>query len=292
MAIPRREEFGQTSDDMREGAGYAPAGKGYATGSDPVLAVGEPAVSIDHLLKRFEPTVAVNDLSLEIPAGSFYGLVGPNGAGKTTTLSIVTGMLPPDAGQVSVLGRDVWSDPLAVRRTIGIMPQADQLFDQLTGLQLLVYSGMLRRIPRAEAARRAQDLLEAFDLTGAAGKPVADYSAGMTKKIALASAMIHAPRLLVLDEPFESVDPVSSANIRDVLVQYVRGGGTVIVSSHVMELVEKMCTHVAIIAKGRVLAAGTVDEVADGEDLADRFLDLVGGRHAARHLDWLEGEDR
>ena len=247
------------------------------------------AVSIRGLVKRFDGKVAVDGLSLDIPVGSFYGLVGPNGAGKTTTLTMVTGMLVPDAGGATILGRDVWSDVNAAKRMIGVMPQPEQIFDRLTGMQLLVYAGMLRGMDRAETTRRAKDLLAAFDLAEAANTMVADYSAGMTKKICLASAMIHSPRILVLDEPFESVDPVSSANLKDILVEYARTGGTVIISSHVMALVERMCTHVAVINAGRVCAAGTVDEVAAGEDLEERFLQLVGGRHAAANLSWLDG---
>lgn len=250
------------------------------------------AVSIRGLMKRFGDNTAVNGLSLDIPVGSFYGLVGPNGAGKTTTLNMVTGLLKPDGGMAVILGNDVWTDVNAAKRVIGVMPQPEQIFDRLTGLQLLVYCGMLRGMPRAQAMQRAGDLLRAFDLTAAENIMVADYSAGMTKKICLACAMIHSPRILVLDEPFESVDPVSSANLKDILIEYVATGGTVIISSHVMALVEKMCTHVAIINRGVVCAAGTVEQVAAGEDLEDRFLELVGGRHDAAHIDWLNGGDR
>ena len=247
------------------------------------------AVSIRGLFKRFEDKIAVNGLALDIPVGSFYGLVGPNGAGKTTTLNMATGLLVPDGGTAMILGHDVWRDVNTVKRMIGVMPQPNQIFDRLTGLQLLVYAGMLRGMKRAEAAKRATDLLKAFDLEASANVIVADYSAGMTKKICLASAMIHSPRVLVLDEPFESVDPVSSANLRDILIEYAATGGTVIVSSHVMSLVEKMCTHVAVINRGQVCAAGTVEQVAAGEDLEERFLQLVGGRHQAAQLDWLDG---
>lgn len=250
------------------------------------------AVSIRGLMKRFGDNIAVNGLSLDIPVGSFYGLVGPNGAGKTTTLNMVTGLLKPDGGMAVILGNDVWTDVNAAKRVIGVMPQPEQIFDRLTGLQLLVYCGMLRGMPRAQAMQRAGDLLRAFDLTAAENIMVADYSAGMTKKICLACAMIHSPRILVLDEPFESVDPVSSANLKDILIEYVATGGTVIISSHVMALVEKMCTHVAIINRGVVCAGGTVEQVAAGEDLEDRFLELVGGRHDAAHIDWLNGGAR
>ena len=248
-----------------------------------------PAVSIRGFVKTFGKKVAVDNLSLDIPAGSFYGLVGPNGAGKTTTIKMLTGLLMPDAGSASIFGNDVWSDVNSAKRAIGLMPQADEIFKTITGLQLLTYAGMLREMSRAEAVRRATDLLSAFDLTEAANTMVSDYSTGMTKKICLATAMIHSPRVLVLDEPFEAVDPVSSANLKDILAEYVSTGGTVIISSHVMELVEKMCSHVAIINEGHVAAAGSLEEVAQGKNLEDRFMELVGGRHAAARIDWLNG---
>lgn len=248
-----------------------------------------PAVSIRGFVKTFGKKVAVDNLSLDIPAGSFYGLVGPNGAGKTTTIKMLTGLLMPDAGSASIFGNDVWSDVNSAKRAIGLMPQADEIFKTITGLQLLTYAGMLRDMSRAESVKHANDLLSAFDLTEAANTIVSDYSTGMTKKICLATAMIHSPRVLVLDEPFEAVDPVSSANLKDILAEYVSTGGTVIISSHVMELVEKMCSHVAIINEGHVAAAGTLEEVAQGKELEDRFMELVGGRHAAARIDWLNG---
>ena len=268
-----------------------------ASGSVPVFGVNAydatneevPAVSIRGFVKTFGKKVAVDNLSLDIPAGSFYGLVGPNGAGKTTTIKMLTGLLMPDAGSASIFGNDVWSDVNSAKRAIGLMPQADEIFKTITGLQLLTYAGMLREMSRAEAVRRATDLLSAFDLTEAANTMVSDYSTGMTKKICLATAMIHSPRVLVLDEPFEAVDPVSSANLKDILAEYVSTGGTVIISSHVMELVEKMCSHVAIINEGHVAAAGSLEEVAQGKNLEDRFMELVGGRHAAARIDWLNG---
>ncbi|EIK77717.1 ATP-binding protein of ABC transporter system [Gardnerella vaginalis 0288E] len=268
-----------------------------ASGSVPVFGVNAydatneevPAVSIRGFVKTFGKKVAVDNLSLDIPAGSFYGLVGPNGAGKTTTIKMLTGLLMPDAGSASIFGNDVWSDVNSAKRSIGLMPQADEIFKTITGLQLLTYAGMLRDMSRAESVKRANDLLSAFDLTEAANTMVSDYSTGMTKKICLATAMIHSPRVLVLDEPFEAVDPVSSANLKDILAEYVSTGGTVIISSHVMELVEKMCSHVAIINEGHVAASGTLEEVAQGKDLEDRFMELVGGRHAAARIDWLNG---
>jgi ABC-2 type transport system ATP-binding protein len=246
-----------------------------------------PALAVRGLAKRFGEKIAVNGVNLDVPAGSFYGLVGPNGAGKTTSLSMATGLLRPDYGQVWVHGVDVWARPLEAKRLMGVLPDGVRLFDRLTGEQLVTYAGLLRGMDRGTVASRVADLLRAMDLANDAGTLVVDYSAGMTKKIALASALIHAPKLLVLDEPFEAVDPVSAANIRDILHDYVDSGGTVIVSSHVMDLVQRMCDHVAVIANGNVLAAGTVDEVRAGVSLEDRFVQLVGGRNQAEGLEWL-----
>ena len=245
------------------------------------------ALQITSLAKRFGQKVAVDGIDLRVPTGSFFGLVGPNGAGKTTTLSMATGLLRPDAGSVHVHGVDVWRDPVAAKRMIGNLADGVRLFDRLTGEQLITYTAMMFGLPRPEIAPRVADLIALMDLGDAAGTIVADYSAGMTKKVALACALVHAPRLLVLDEPFESVDPVSAANIEDVLRGYTASGGTVIVSSHSMDLVQRMCDHVAVIANGRVLAAGRVDDVRGGETLQDRFVSLVGGRHATQGPEWL-----
>ncbi|WP_396022565.1 ABC transporter ATP-binding protein [Cellulomonas palmilytica] len=258
-----------------------------ATRDVPAPRSAVPALELRGLWRRFGDKVAVAGIDLVVPAGSFYGLVGPNGAGKTTTLSMATGLLVPDAGQVLVHGHDLWADPVAGKALIGILPDGVKLFDRLTGEQLITYAGLLRGLDRDTVAQRARDLLVAMDLVGDARTLVVDYSAGMTKKVALACALVHAPRLLVLDEPFEAVDPVSAANIRDILAQYVASGGTVIVSSHVMDLVQRMCDHVAVVAGGHVLAAGTVDDVRAGASLEDRFVELVGGRVAGEGLAWL-----
>ncbi|WP_457100881.1 ABC transporter ATP-binding protein [Microbacterium sp. P5_E9] len=245
------------------------------------------ALEIRGLTKRFGGANAVDDLSLTVPHGSFYGLVGPNGAGKTTTLSMATGLLKPDAGTALVHGIDVWQHPLEAKRLIGNLADGVDLYDRLTGEQLITFAGLLFGLDRTTLAGRVQDLLRLLDLEDDAGRLVADYSAGMTKKIALAAALVHSPRLLVLDEPFESVDPVAAANIRDILDSFVKAGGTVVVSSHSMELVERMCDHVAIIAGGRVLVAGSMDEVRGSGDLETRFLDLVGGRRRGEGPAWL-----
>ena len=254
----------------------------------PATPVGDDvALAIRGLVKVYGNLIAVADLSLDIPTGSFYGIVGPNGAGKTTTLTMATGLLTPDRGTAYVHGVDVWARTQEARALLGVMPDGMRLLDRLSGPDFLVHVGMLHGLDASTARERAQELLAALDLAEAGKKLISDYSAGMTKKIALAAALIHSPRVLVLDEPFEAVDPVSAANIRQILTDYTKRGGTVILSSHVMATVQQLCTHVAIIDKGRVLVAGTTDEVAQGGDLGERFTALVGGVHAEEGLSWL-----
>ncbi len=247
-----------------------------------------PALALEGLTKSFGAKRAVDRLSLVVPRGCTFGLVGPNGAGKTTTLSMATGLLRPDAGTARILDADVWADPAVAKALVGVLPDGFRLFDRLSGAELLRYVGLLRRVPPADISLRSGELLEAFGLAEDADTLVVEYSAGMTKKIGLACALIHAPRLLIADEPFESVDPVSGEGIRSILRNYVRGGGTVVMSSHVMELVESLCSELAVVAQGRVLAVGSVAEVAAGESLQQRFLDLVGFRAAGEEaLSWL-----
>ncbi|KRB35737.1 ABC transporter [Microbacterium sp. Root180] len=251
-----------------------------------------PAASGDVLVlrgvsKRFGDTHAVDGIDLTVPAGTFYGLVGPNGAGKTTTLSMIAGLLEPDRGSISVGGVDAASDPVGAKRLMGVLPDRLRTFDRLTGRQLLYYYGVLRGLAPAVVESRTADLARAFDLTDALGRVVSDYSAGMAKKVMLAGALIHSPRVLVLDEPFEAVDPVSSAIILDILSTYVAHGGTVILSSHGMELVERVCTRVAVIVAGQVLAEGTVDEVRGELSLEQRFIELAGGLSDVEGLEWL-----
>ena len=246
-----------------------------------------PALAIRGLVKIFGNLVAVANLNLDIPKGSFYGFVGPNGAGKTTTLNMATGLLTPDQGTAYVNGIDVWKDDSAARAQLGVMPDGMRLLDRLSGPDFLVHVGMLRGLDRETARQRAHQLLDTLDLTDAGKKLISDYSAGMTKKISLAAALIHAPSLLVLDEPFEAVDPVSAANIRQILQDFTSRGGTVILSSHVMATVQQLCTHVAVINHGQVLASGATEEVAAGMSLDERFAQLVGGVHTSEGLSWL-----
>ena len=247
------------------------------------------ALSIRGLRKSFDRTEVVHGISLDVPRGSFYGIVGPNGAGKTTTLSMATGLLRPDGGTAHVLGHDMWTEPGEAKARLGVLADGLRTFDRLTGRELLTYVGLVRGMEPAMVEERMESLLSALDLADEDGKLVVDYSAGMTKKILLASALLHAPRLLVLDEPLEAVDPVSAQVIRKILTAYVSGGGTVVLSSHVMELVEGLCSHVAIIAQGELLADGTLDEVRQGGSLVQTFIDLVGGGDVAEgSLSWLE----
>ncbi|MER7440323.1 ABC transporter ATP-binding protein [Micromonospora avicenniae] len=247
-----------------------------------------PALSLRGLAKRFDGKVAVAGVDLDVPAGSFYGLLGPNGAGKTTTLSMAVGLLRPDAGQSRVLGHDVWADPVRAKQLLGAMPDGVRLFDRLSGAELLAYNGLLRGMDPTVVDQRAAELLDVLALTDAGRTLVVDYSAGMKKKIGLACSLLHGPRLLVLDEPFEAVDPVSAALIRDILARYVASGGTVVFSSHVMEVVERLCSHVAILADGAIKRVGTIDEVRGKRSLEDVFVEVVGGRTATgEELAWL-----
>ncbi|MBM6405404.1 ABC transporter ATP-binding protein [Phycicoccus sp. CSK15P-2] len=254
--------------------------------------VETPALELVGLVKEFRGRRVVHELSLSVPRGSLYGVVGPNGAGKTTTLSMATGLLRPTAGVARVLGVDVWESPSRAKSLMGVSPDGMRLFEQLSGRELLRYVGSLRRMPAAVVDERSTELLDVLDLAGDAQTVVADYSAGMVKKISLAAALIHAPRLLVLDEPFEAVDPVSSEVVRTILRRYVASGGTVVMSSHVMELVQGLCDHVAVVAGGRVLAADAVTELTAGGSLHQRFLQLVGAAEVAHDgLGWLGAPD-
>jgi ABC-2 type transport system ATP-binding protein len=250
--------------------------------------MGEPAIIVRGLHKNFGAKEAVAGINLEIAAGSLAGLVGPNGAGKTTSLSMMTGLLRPDLGQVLINGLDVWRDPPAAKAIIGVVPAEVRLFERLSGEELLEYSGRLRGLPPAEARSRGSQLLDVLDLAGDAKRLVADYSTGMRKKAALGCALIHNPSVLFLDEPLEGVDPVSADVIRRLLTRYTGSGSTVLFSSHVMETVEQMCDHVSIIDKGRIVATGTTDEVRGGKTLQQAFIELVGGRASGEEgLSWL-----
>jgi ABC-2 type transport system ATP-binding protein len=227
-------------------------------------------------------------LSLDVPGGSFFGLLGPNGAGKTTTLRMVTGLLRPDAGQVLIEGVDVWTDPRTVKARIGVLPEDLRLFDRLRGRELLTYTGLLRHLDEASIDERSGQLLDVLGLEDAAEELVVDYSHGMRKKIALAAALLHAPQVLFLDEPFEAVDPVSARTIRTVLRRFTERGGTVVLSSHVMALVEQLCDVVAIVHQGRAITVGPLEQLVRHGSLEDVFVELVGGHQVdGEALAWL-----
>jgi ABC-2 type transport system ATP-binding protein len=248
--------------------------------------------TLDGLTKRFGSVLAADGVTLTVPAGSVTGLVGPNGAGKTTSLAMAVGLLRPDAGTARVAGVDVWADPVRAKTLLGVLPDGLALPERLTGGELLTYWGLLRGLPPAVVKDRTEELLRILELDAAdaRGVLVAEFSTGMRKKIGLATALLHRPRVLVLDEPFEAVDPVSARVLRGILRAFVAGGGAVVISSHVMALVEDLCDRVAVIARGRVLAAGSVADVRGAGTLEDTFVRLVGGRDVAEgDLAWLAG---
>ncbi|MGV9839534.1 ABC transporter ATP-binding protein [Nocardia niigatensis] len=249
---------------------------------------GRPALELDGLYKKFGGPWVVEGVSLSVPPGSFFGLVGPNGAGKTTTLSMAVGLLRPDHGAARIFGHEVWSDPVQAKTVVGVLPDGLALPERLTGRELLNFTGLLRGMDKATVVGRADELLHVLELDGAENTVVVDYSAGMRKKIGLATALLHAPKLLVLDEPFEAVDPVSASTIRTILQRFVAAGGSVVLSSHVMALVESICDRVAVINRGRVVAGGTLAQVRGEGTLEEAFVRLVGGRVGGEEgLSWL-----
>jgi ABC-2 type transport system ATP-binding protein len=247
-----------------------------------------PALAARGLAKAFGPKIAVAEINLDVPRGSFFGIVGPNGAGKTTTLRMATGLLRPDRGQVWIDGIDVWADPIAAKRRIGVLPEDLALFERLRGRELLEFHGLLRNMATDDIHSRADQLLDFLGLSDAADTMVIDYSHGMRKKLVLAAALLHGPRVLFLDEPFEAIDPVSARAIRAVLEDFTSGAGTIVFSSHVMELVERMCDHVAVMVEGRVAWAGPIDALRAGGSLEDAFVALVGEPAERQALSWLE----
>ena len=256
------------------------------------------AIQTHQLSRSFGGQLALDGLSLEVPEGSFFGFLGPNGAGKSTTINILTGLLSPSGGSARVLGFDVESQALEIKRRIGVVPDGLHLFERLSGEEHLRFVGEAHGLAAAEARQRASQLLDAMQLTADANKLVAGYSHGMRKKLALSCALIHDPRLLFLDEPFEGVDAVATRELRDLLQQLVATRRvTVFLTSHVLEVVERLCTHVGIITKGRLAASGTLAELrrnADGgsRSLEEFFLDTVGAPRdsTGTGLSWLARE--
>jgi ABC-2 type transport system ATP-binding protein len=247
------------------------------------------AIETEGLTRLFDGRPAVEDLALAVPMGAFYGFLGPNGAGKSTTIRMLTGLLAPSAGSARVLGVDLGRDGIEVKRRIGVVPDGLSLFERLSGAEQLRIHAQLYGIDRREAARRADELLAALELTADAGKLVGEYSHGMKKKLALGCALIHGPQLLFLDEPFEGIDAVAVAGIRRMLQDLVaRGAMTIFLTSHVLEVVERLVTHVGIIRQGRLASQGTLAAVRGAGTLEEVFIRTVGEeRVAPQGLSWL-----
>jgi len=248
------------------------------------------AILVRGLEKRYGPKAAVDGLDLEVPRGSFFGFLGPNGAGKSTTIRILTGLIPFDRGTVEVLGFPLPGSDLEIKRRIGLVPDESLLFDRLSGAEYLEFAGRMYGLDRPAAMERARALLDLFELP-AGRKMIAEYSKGMRKRVAMAASLVHHPELFLMDEPFEGVDAVGARLMKDILLRQVARGATVFLTSHVLEVVERLCDRVAIINEGKIAAAGTSEELrSGGESLEDVFVRIVGGGHllAAREgLEWL-----
>ncbi|HZU30700.1 MAG TPA: ABC transporter ATP-binding protein [Candidatus Angelobacter sp.] len=260
--------------------------------------MAETVLQTLHLRRTFDALVAVDDLNLAVEKQQFYGFLGPNGAGKSTTIKMLTGLLRPTSGEISILGRNLALDSVEIKRRIGVVPEGLALFERLTGAQLLNFVGRMYGLGRAQAAERTAELLEFMDLTDSADKLVADYSHGMKKKTALAAAVIHGPEILFLDEPFEGVDAIAATTLKRLLQRFISHGGTVFLTSHVLEVVERLCTHIGIIQSGRLVASGSLEELRTGVKvtghdaspltLEEIFLQVVGGaKQDPEVLSWL-----
>jgi ABC-2 type transport system ATP-binding protein len=249
------------------------------------------AIETTLLSRLFGDVVAVDRLDLRVERGVFYGFLGPNGAGKSTTIKMLTGLLAPSSGEALVLGRNIVhpGESLEAKRRIGVIPEDLALFEHLTAREHLTFIGRMYLLPAGTIRTRIDELLQLLGLSGDESKLTLEYSHGMRKKLALAAALLPNPDLLFLDEPFEGVDAVTSRVIRDVLADYVRRGSTIFLTSHVLDIVEKLCTHVGIIANGRLVGQGAIDDIRRGGSLESRFLEHVGADEAATHrLSWLD----
>jgi len=251
----------------------------------------EFAVETHALSRTFGSKRAVDGIDLKVPAGSFYGFLGPNGAGKSTTIKCLTGLLRPSGGDMRILGIDPLVDPVEIKRRVGVVPEDLALFDRLTAEETLSFVGQVHGMTRDTLTSRCADLLSLMDLQSAANTLVADFSHGMRKKLSLAAAILPAPRLLFLDEPFEGIDAVASRQIKELLHGFIGRGGTVFLTSHILEIVERLSTHIGVIANGRLVAQGRIEELRAGTHgkgtLEEMFIELVGGERASAELDWM-----
>ena len=268
--------------------------------ADSLDSIQQPAVETFNLVRRFGSFTAVDHINLKVERGRFFGFLGPNGAGKSTTIKMLTGLLSPTAGEIRVMGRDIQREPLEVKRRIGVVPEDLNLFERLTGAEMLAFTGRMYNLPREDISARSRELLELMELAGEPRKLVVEYSHGMKKKLALACALIHRPEILFLDEPFEGVDAIASRTLKDLLSRLTSRGLTVFLTSHVLEIVERLCTDIAIISEGRLVAAGPLAELrrgisVEGDEsrgplsLEDYFIRVVGGTReaGADALHWL-----
>ena len=247
-----------------------------------------PAIAVRDLRKVYGDKAAVDGLTLVVPRGTFFGFLGPNGAGKTTTIRMLMGLAPPTSGEIELLGFRIPEQALEIKRRIGLVPDESLLFDQLTGGEFIEFVGRIYGLARPVARERAKELLHLFELDSADRKLIAEYSKGMRKRVAMAAALIHRPEIFLLDEPFEGVDAVGARLMKDILLEQVRQGATVFLTSHVLEVVERLCERVAIIHEGRLVVDDSLARLRTGsESLEDIFVRVVGAERAAENLDWL-----
>jgi ABC-2 type transport system ATP-binding protein len=246
-----------------------------------------PAIELRGLAKFYGSHAAVDGISLTVPRGCFFGFLGPNGAGKTTTIRMLIGLAQPDAGSISLLGMPMPEREIEIKRKIGVVPDDTLLFDRLTGGEYLEFVGRMYGLDRGVSQARAAELLALFELDSDRAKLVGEYSKGMRKRIAMAAALIHRPELFLMDEPFEGVDAVGARLMKDLLLDLVRHGATIFLTSHVLEVVERLCERVAIIHNGRIVMEGYTEEFRGGETLEEAFVRLVGGERAPTRLEWL-----
>src|ERR1700735_3257762 len=223
-----------------------------------------PAIATENLTRRFGQLLAVDHVNLSVAPGQFFGFLGPNGAGKSTTIKMLTGLLAPSEGRMTILGTDLVADPVTVKRQIGVVPEGLALFGRLTGSEYLNFVGRMYGLDRKTAAQRAAELLEFMQLNDRPKSLVTDYSHGMQKKLAMAAAVIHGPKILFLDEPFEGVDAIASGTLKAMLQRMIAHGATIFLTSHVLEIVERLCSHVAIIHQGRLVAQGSIEQLRAG----------------------------
>jgi ABC-2 type transport system ATP-binding protein len=246
-----------------------------------------PAIVVRQLKKSYGSKAAVDGVDLEVPRGSFFGFLGPNGAGKSTTIRMLTGLIPADSGSIEILGFRLPEQDLEIKRRIGLVPEESLLFDRLTGAEFLEFVGRMYGLARPTAIERARDLLDLFQLQ-VDRKMIGEYSKGMRKRVAMAASLIHHPELFLMDEPFEGVDAVGARLMKDILIDQVKRGATIFLTSHVLEVVERLCDRIAIINNGRIVNSGTLEDLrAGGESLEDAFVRIVGAGHQMERLGWL-----